>query len=82
MTSKQPVVDRLHDDLHRIPGMPSHDRAAEFNSNAHAKQVHAHATATKPATPHPSLQNRTGHHGDPRVFVRWQRFIARIVGRD
>ena len=84
MTSKQPVADRLHDDLHRIPGMPSHDHAAELNSNAHAKRVHARANATEAriATPHPSLQNRAGHHGDPKVLVRWQRFIGRMFGRD
>jgi hypothetical protein len=61
--------------------MPSHDRAAANNSHLHATASSQPATV-QPATPHPSLQNRTGHHGNPRVLIGWQNRIARFFGRD
>jgi hypothetical protein len=68
--------------MHRIPGIPSHDEAATLNSGARASRAHAAARTTAHATPHPSLQNRSSHHDDPKVLVRWQRFIGRLFGRD
>lgn len=74
MAAKQRLVDRLHEDLHSMPGMPAHDRAASLNSNARANEAHS--------TPHPSHPDRTRHHNDPKVLVRWQLFIGRLFGRD
>ncbi|BDV29586.1 hypothetical protein [Microbacterium terricola] len=67
------IADRLHDGMHRLPGMPDHSEAAERNDG----QGH----------PNRSFQSRTrraahthrGHeHGQPRVLVRWQTAIARL----
>lgn len=63
---------RLHGALHRLPGMPAHERAAELNSNAGAQR-------------HPRLQNRplrspgSHHERAPRVLTRWQAWIGRLI---
>jgi hypothetical protein len=67
------MTDRLHERMHEIPGMPDHASADRNNSHtlhsergAGQNRPHIHATA---------------HHGHPRVFVKWQRFIADLGRR-
>jgi hypothetical protein len=69
MTSKTPMtsktVDALHNATHRVPGVPAHNDSAPSPHGVNR---------------HPRLQNRNAHHeSQPRVFVAWQNWIARLV---
>jgi hypothetical protein len=67
---------RLHDALHRLPGMPAHERAAELNSNAGARQ---HAQLRLQNRP---LRSPNSHHERaPRVLPRWQAWIGSRFGQ-
>lgn len=71
-----PISERLHEHLHKLPGMPPHSEAARLNQNRHA---HNHHGRHRPAlTGHrPSLLNPDGHHArPPRVLVAWQNWIG------
>lgn len=74
MTTK-PIADALHDELHRIPGMPAHETAAANN-----RHEHSHAKPARKANPTDS--NRNANLGEPRVLVSLQERIARAVTRD
>jgi hypothetical protein len=66
---------RMHDTLHRLPGMPAHEEAARLNSNAAARRRHS-------APPIRPLRSPDGHHGrPPRVLAGWQARIGRLFGR-
>jgi hypothetical protein len=59
------MAGRLHSLTHRLPGVPPHDE--------HADGPHAHASG------HQGRTARAPHrHGEPRVLVRWQRWIASL----
>jgi hypothetical protein len=78
-TSKE-TSTRMHDALHRLPGMPAHDQAAELNSNDAARRLHHRSLPNRLLRNRP-LQNRDGHHGRlPRVAVRWQAWLGRLFG--
>jgi len=67
---------RLHDALHRLPGMPAHARAAELNANAAARRLHRRLLRNRP------LRNPDGHHGrPPRVLGGWQAWIGGLFGQ-
>ena len=71
---------RLHEAMHRLPGMPAHDRAPALNSNATAQRRHGRSLPNRPLTSTP-LRNPGAHHGrPPRVLVSWQTWIARRLG--
>jgi hypothetical protein len=77
--------ERMHDTLHRLPGLPAHGQAARLNSNAAARRRHL-ALPIRPPQNRP-LRNRPlrhpdGHHGrPPRVLAGWQARIGRFFGR-
>ena len=71
---------RLHDTLHRLPGMPAHEEAARLNSNAAAQRRHS-APPIRPLRNRP-LRSPDRHHGrPPRVLAGWQARIGRLFGR-
>lgn len=60
----------LHEFMHRVPGMPTHvDGGLQFDVSP--------GRTTNPRTRH---QRRERQHGEPRVLVAWQEWIARRVG--
>ncbi|MBP2328326.1 hypothetical protein JOF56_008711 [Kibdelosporangium banguiense] len=62
------INERLHEYLHKLPGMPSHSEADRLNQNRHA---HNHRGGRRP-----SLSSPNGHHArPPRVLVAWQKWI-------
>jgi hypothetical protein len=68
---------RLHDALHRLPGMPAHARAAELNANAAARRLHRRLSRNRPP------RNPDGHHGrPPRVLAGWQAWIGGLFGQE
>jgi hypothetical protein len=63
-----PITERLHEHLHKLPGMPPHPEADRLHHNRHAHHHGGH---------HSSLSNPNGHHGrPPRVLVAWQNWIG------
>jgi hypothetical protein len=72
---KQSLPERLHEGMHRIPGVPAHSEAARVNHRG--------------GLPHQSLQKRlvrknpriNHSHQEPKVLVGWQNAIARFVAR-
>jgi hypothetical protein len=71
---------RRHDALHRLPGIPAHDRAAELNSNDLASRLHHRSLPNRPLRNRP-LQNPDGHHRPPpRVLTGWQTWLGRLFG--
>ena len=75
-----PISERLHEHLHKLPGMPPHSEADRLNQNRHARRPNAHNhSGHRPALTghHPSLPNPNGHHArPPRVLVAWQNWIG------
>lgn len=79
------ISERLHERLHKLPGMPPHSGADRLNQNRHARRLNAHNHGGhRPALTghHPSLPNPNGHHArPPRVLVAWQNWIGgRLCG--
>jgi hypothetical protein len=73
------TANRLHEAMHGIPGVPSHESAAHVNSNEKARRRHdRHARSARSHGAHPSLK---GKHGEPRVLIAWQRWIADLPKR-
>jgi hypothetical protein len=62
---------RMHDLTHKVPGVPSHVDGG------------LQGVASPRRNTSPRLQNRARRnerHGEPRVLVAWQNWIARRVG--
>ena len=77
-TSKK-ASTRMHDTLHRLPGLPAHGQAARLNSHAAARRRHL-ALPIRPPQNRP-LRNPDGHQGrPPRVLAGWQARIGRLFG--
>ncbi len=69
-----PAARRLHERLHRLPGMPPHADAARLNQNRGARRP-----ARRPARAghHPSRPSPGAHHArPPRVLAGWQEWIG------
>ena len=76
MGTSKPAGARLHDALHRLPGLPAHARAAELTANAAARRLHRRLLRHRP------LPNPGGHHGRlPRVVAGWQARIGGLFGQ-
>jgi hypothetical protein len=78
---------RVHDMLHRLPGMPAHEQAAELNSNAGAGRLQHRPLQHRPLRHRPlrhrPLRSPDGHHGRaPRVLPGWQARIGRLFGQE
>lgn len=84
--------DRLHQAMHRLPGVPDHEQAEELNTNrsGRVRAVKTHAAAQARAKHWNTSVNEAGQvraarwntrATPPRVFVGLQQFIARIVGQ-
>ena len=56
MGTSKTVGARLHDALHRLPGMPAHARAAELNANAAARRRHHRLLRNRPLAQHPAAE--------------------------
>ena len=77
------IAERLHEQMHKLPGMPSHSKAERLNRNLGARclSAHGHYPGSHPVLdgPHPVLQNRNAHNArPPRVLVAWQEWIGRL----
>ena len=75
MGTSKAADGRLHDALHRLPGMPAHARAAELNANAAARRLQHRLLRNRP------LRNPDGHHGRPRVLAGWQARTGGLFGQ-
>jgi hypothetical protein len=80
-----PLTERLHEHLHKLPGMPPHSEADRLNQNRNAHNHHSGHRAALTRR-HPSLPIPNGHHASPpRVLVSWQNWIgglfAGLTGR-
>lgn len=66
-------AQRLHEQMHQLPGMPEHGEAASLNSRG--------GLPNRPAK-HRPLQGRERRgnriHGEPKVLVGWQNAIGRF----
>ncbi|MGO9901795.1 MAG: hypothetical protein ACLP0J_19395 [Solirubrobacteraceae bacterium] len=79
-----PITERLHEQLHKLPGMPPHSEADRLNQNLGARHLSGHNHSRHPALAgrHPALRNRNGHHArPPRILVGWQNWIAGLFTR-
>jgi hypothetical protein len=69
-----PTARRLHEQLHRLPGMPPHADAARLNQNQAARRQPRRPARTGH---HPSRPTPGAHHArPPRVLARWQEWIG------
>jgi hypothetical protein len=65
------IRERLHTLTHRVPGVPEHD--GRHNVDARSRRPGA-------ADRHQGSANRLRHSpAEPRVLVRWQRWIASLA---
>jgi hypothetical protein len=77
----------VHDQLHRLPGMPAHAQAERLNANAaararngnsHGRRGHGPSSANRRA----ALRSPNAHHANPpRVLVSWQQWIGGLFGQ-
>ena len=73
------IAEQLHEQLHKLPGMPPHSDATRLNQNLGARRLSAHNHGAHPALDgrHPALRNPNAHHArPPRVLVAWQEWIG------
>jgi hypothetical protein len=78
MTRHDASGNRLHALMHRIPGVPPHEYAAERNHH------HRHHPTHHRDQPNPQLARRNAmkhHQRPPRVLIGWQEWIARTLTR-
>jgi len=70
------ISERLHEELHKLPGMPPHSEAARLNQNHGARRLAAQVHR-------PALRNANAHHTKPpRVLVAWQEWIGVLFGAE
>jgi hypothetical protein len=90
MGTSNAVGARLHDVLHRLPGMPAHAHATELNANATARRLHHRPLRNRPlrnralqnwAPRNTPLGSPGGPHGrPPRLLPGWQAWLGRRLG--
>ena len=67
------IAERLHEQMHKLPGMPPHSEAARLNQNLGDRRLSHPALDGR----HSALRNPNPHHGrPPRVLVSWQEWIG------
>ncbi|GAA0415648.1 hypothetical protein [Leifsonia naganoensis] len=64
------ISERLHTLTHRITGVPEHDDNRPAQNRSRVARGHQ-GRGNHPHQPH-------GHTAEPRVLVRWQRWIASL----
>lgn len=65
------IPEQLHALTHQIPGVPEHDPSRNVRSRR-----------LNPACGHQGRTNQIQRHAsEPRVLVRWQRWIASLAPR-
>ena len=71
---QQPPHDagRVHDLMHKVPGVPAHVEGG-------LQGVGSRRRNSNPVR-HEQHRNESRVHGEPRVLVAWQEWIARRVG--
>jgi hypothetical protein len=84
MTDSNAAHDRLHQAMHRLPGVPDHGRADELNSNraGRVRAVKVNEAGRARAQRWHVAGNEAAarrHAQPPRVAVRVQEFIARVL---
>lgn len=68
------IAGRLHEQMHKLPGMPPHSDAARLN---HSRATKNHGRHPAPAGHHPALRSPNPRHvRPPRVLVAWQEWIG------
>ena len=75
------IAERLHEQLHKLPGVPPHSDAARLNQNLVARRLSEHNHGSHPAldSRHLALRNPNAHHArPPRVLVAWQEWIGGV----
>jgi hypothetical protein len=78
------LAERLHERLHRLPGMPPHAEADRLNHGPATQRRHTHHHRRPSALigRHPALGNPNAHHSrPPRVLVAWQNWIGDLLAR-
>lgn len=84
--SKQSLPERLHEGMHRIPGMPAHSEAARNNHRSHRGGLPHQSLQNRLSRKNPPINHNHNHshdhsHKEPRVLVGWQNAIARFFAR-
>jgi hypothetical protein len=73
------IAQRLHEHVHRLPGMPPHSEANRLNLNSVARRLSTHNHVQGPSLmqPLPAPRGPSAHHArQPRILVDWQTWIA------
>jgi hypothetical protein len=73
--SRQSLVKRLHEGMHRIPGVPAHSEAARVN---HRSGLPHRSLQKRPLKKNPRIDHRLR---EPKVLIGWQNAIARFFAR-
>ena len=84
MTRTTALPEKLHQAMHRLPGMPAHGeliplqarRVARAPAESHQRRTHQRRTHQRR-----THQRRAHQARQPRVLQGWQRWIAAHVGR-
>lgn len=72
--TRQALTGRVHEQLHKLPGLPEHSGASRLN--------HRGGLANRPFRNRPLKSPRINHgHKEPTVFVGCQNGIARSFSR-
>jgi len=74
--TKQSVPERMHEQMHRLPGVPEHSEAQHLNHRAGRQN---RSLQNRRLRHHGARINR--NHGEPMVLVGWQNAIGRFFGR-
>jgi hypothetical protein len=73
------ITARLHERLHKLPGMPPHPDAGRLNHNPSARRLSAHNRGRHPSLSgrHPALRHPNGRDARPPLaLVAWQEWIG------
>jgi hypothetical protein len=79
--TKQSVPQRMHEQMHQLPGVPEHDEAERLNHRGGLpnRRLQDRSPQSRPLKVaqinHPRPMNR------PRMLVRWQNTIGRLFTR-
>jgi hypothetical protein len=72
--TRRPLAERAHEQLHKLPGMPEHSEGTRLNRRG--------GLPNRPLANRPLPSKRIRHvRNEPKVLVRWQNAIARLLSR-